>query len=279
MVLVTLEITGIFLRKIVNRGPEVAISARPRKTNAFIGIVALCVMVLKSVGCAAETPDTLLSGSIDAAARTSSLPPEILIRLLWVESRFHPAAVSPAGAQGIAQFMPATAAERGLINPFAPAQAIPQAARLLADLTFRFGNLGLGLAAYNAGAGRTARWLDDAGPLPSETRQFVTAITGRSPEEWAASGRSETHGRGLIGCQYCAMGRNLGIQQLGIKHAVMLPILARSGIPLPILEGRGRPLPILEGSGRPLPVLQGSGRPLPTLQQSGKPPSGTRTPG
>jgi len=246
---------------------------------AFIGIVALCVTVLKSVGCVAETPDTLLSGSIDAAARATSLPPEILIRLLWVESRFRPMAVSPAGAQGIAQFMPATAAERGLINPFAPAQAIPQAAKLLADLTFRFGNVGLGLAAYNAGAGRTARWLDDAGLLPAETRQFVTAITGRSPEEWAAFGMWNTHGRGLIGCQYCAMLRSVGMPQLRMEHAVMLPILARSGIPLPILEGRGRPLPILEGSGRPLPILEGSGRPLRALRQSGKPVSGTRTPG
>ena len=55
-----------------------------------------------------------------------------MTRLIWAESRFRVHAVSPKGAQGIAQFMPATAAERGLADPFDPEQAVPKAARLVA---------------------------------------------------------------------------------------------------------------------------------------------------
>src|SRR5262249_18942176 len=149
----------------------------------------------------AEARGNSLSASIDAAARAASLPPEILTRLLWVESRFHPLAVSPAGAQGVAQFMPATAAERGLADPFVPEQAIPHAARFLADLTRRFGNIGLGLTAYNAGSGRIGRWLAGSADLPDETQRFVTAITGKAAEEWAASANFHPKRLGFIGCR------------------------------------------------------------------------------
>ena len=84
--------------------------------------------------------------------------------------------------------MPATAAERGLSDPFDPQQAIAQSAYLIADLNARFGNLGLAAAAYNGGpaawasAGRTRR-------LPAETRGYVVAVTGRTADEWTASDR------------------------------------------------------------------------------------------
>ena len=70
------------------------------------------------------------------------------------------AAVSPKGAQGIAQFMPGTAADRGLDDPFEPKSAIVHSASLLADLRTEFGNVGLAAAAYNAGAERVRAWLD-----------------------------------------------------------------------------------------------------------------------
>jgi len=231
------------------------------KRTVFIYIIGLSLALFGSMGSAAELSDNLF-GSIDAAAQASSLPPELLTRLLWVESGFHSTAVSPAGAEGVAQFMPATAAERGLVDPFAPAQAIPQAARLLADLTFRFGNIGLGLAAYNAGPGRIERWLNGSASLPDETRQFVMAITDRSPEEWAVSVRSDMWGRGLTGCRSCAILGNLRIPQFRMEHTRALPILAQSGQPLLSLEGSGRPLPVLQHSGEPLPILRHSGEPL-----------------
>jgi hypothetical protein len=121
---------------------------------------------------------------IDSSARDQNLPPAFLTRLIWQESSFRPNVSSPAGAQGIAQFMPRTAGERGLANPFDPEEAIPKAAELLAELKRRFGNLGLAAAAYNAGPTRVANWLADQGSLPAETRDYVLAITGHPVGDW-----------------------------------------------------------------------------------------------
>jgi hypothetical protein len=125
--------------------------------------------------------------TIEAAAAKSGLPAEFLARLLWQESSFDPDAVSWAGAQGVAQFMPPTATERGLGDPFDPARAIPASAAFLADLRGDFGNLGLAAAAYNAGSGRLRRWLAGTGVLPWETQAYVQAITGYTVDQWAAA--------------------------------------------------------------------------------------------
>lgn len=124
---------------------------------------------------------------IDESAATHDLSVEFLTRLIWKESRFKPDALSPKGAQGIAQFMPGTAALRGLTDPFDPHQAIPAAAHYLSDLSARFGNHGLAAAAYNAGERRVANWLADGGGLPWETRDFVAFITGLPVEDWKAA--------------------------------------------------------------------------------------------
>ena len=121
---------------------------------------------------------------VDSAAAANSLPSAFLTRVIWEESRFRSTARSPAGAEGVAQFMPQTAAERGLADPTDPEQAIAHAARFLASLTARLGNLGLAAAAYNAGLGRVAKWLQGQADLPTETRLYVIAITGRQPEDW-----------------------------------------------------------------------------------------------
>jgi hypothetical protein len=121
---------------------------------------------------------------VETAAADNDLPAAYLTRLLWTESGFNSGATSPVGAEGIAQFMPATAAERGLADPRDPAQAIAHAARFLVELDQRFGNLGLAAAAYNSGPGRVAGWLDDANRLPAETRAYVEAVTGHPVEAW-----------------------------------------------------------------------------------------------
>jgi hypothetical protein len=128
---------------------------------------------------------------VENAAHATGLPVGLLTRLIWIESRFRSSVTSPAGARGIAQFMPGMAAERGLLDPYDPEQAIPHAARLLVDLEQQFGNIGLATAAYNAGSARVANWLARAGGLPEETLAFVTALTGRAPEDWAARGREQ----------------------------------------------------------------------------------------
>jgi uncharacterized membrane protein YeaQ/YmgE (transglycosylase-associated protein family) len=118
------------------------------------------------------------------SALNNDLPVPFFIRLLYQESTFRPAAISSAGALGIAQFMPETAAHRRLDNPFDPAQAIPASARLLRDHYRRFGNLGLAAAAYNAGPRRVDDWRAKKGPMPQETQDYVKAITGFPVESW-----------------------------------------------------------------------------------------------
>jgi hypothetical protein len=118
-------------------------------------------------------------------ATENALPTPLFTRLIWQESKFKPKAVSHVGARGIAQFMPATAAERGLEDPFDPIQALPASAEFLRELMMQFGNFGLAAAAYNGGPGRVGRWLGGKGGLPEETRNYVIQITGRTAEHWA----------------------------------------------------------------------------------------------
>ncbi|MEM1163882.1 MAG: lytic transglycosylase domain-containing protein [Pseudomonadota bacterium] len=120
---------------------------------------------------------------IGAASTKYNLPPSFFARLIWKESRFDEKAISPVGAQGIAQFMPQTARIRGLNDPWDPAQAIPASAHFLSDLRERLGNLGLAAAGYNGGPDRVARWLAKGGRLPGETIDYVQSITFR-PVEW-----------------------------------------------------------------------------------------------
>ena len=126
----------------------------------------------------------LLCDTLAASAHKSGLPVSFFANLIWQESRFVFRAVSPAGALGIAQFMPRTAAAMGLTNPFDPLKALPASARLLGGLFQRFGNLGLAAAAYNAGEARVSNWLSEKSGLPQETRNYVLAITGFPVEHW-----------------------------------------------------------------------------------------------
>jgi hypothetical protein len=127
---------------------------------------------------------------LESAARAHDLPIEFFARVIWQESRFRADAVGPMTrsgkrALGIAQFMPGTAAERNLLNPLDPIQALPKSAEFLQELRRDFGNLGLAAAAYNAGPRRVREWLAGTGPMPAETRAYVQAITGASVEQWA----------------------------------------------------------------------------------------------
>jgi hypothetical protein len=142
---------------------------------------------VKAAGIAAAGPrpfaDTVCP-LMQQQAEARGLPPMPFVRLIWRESRFNPNAVSPKGAEGIAQFMPGTAADRGLDDPFEPKSAIVHSASLLADLNKEFGNFGLAAAAYNAGEERVRGWLAGNRTLPWETRSYVIFVTGRAAEEW-----------------------------------------------------------------------------------------------
>ena len=142
---------------------------------------------IKAAGLAAAGPrpfvDTVCP-LMQQQAEARGLPPMPFVRLIWRESRFNPNAVSPKGAQGIAQFMPGTADDRGLADPFEPKSAIVHSASLLADLKKEFGNFGLAAAAYNAGEERVRGWLAGNRTLPGETRAYVIFVTGRAAEDW-----------------------------------------------------------------------------------------------
>jgi hypothetical protein len=125
--------------------------------------------------------------TLQSAADLNDLPLEFLTRLIWQESRFDAHAVSSAGAQGIAQFMPGTAAWIGLANPFDVADAITKSAELLRSLKSQFGNLGLAAAAYNAGPKRVADWLAGHRGLPRETQAYVLIVTGHAAQEWTTA--------------------------------------------------------------------------------------------
>jgi hypothetical protein len=122
-------------------------------------------------------------------AERNGLPPAYFARLIWKESRFDPNAVSPAGAEGIAQFMPGTAELRGLANSFDPEAALATSAAYLAEMGRSYGNLGLATAAYNGGEGRVNRWLANGGFLPIETEDFVLSITGDPADEFVDRSR------------------------------------------------------------------------------------------
>jgi cell wall-associated NlpC family hydrolase len=122
---------------------------------------------------AARGGQAAFAGLFQAAGQRHGVSPALLTAVARAESGFDPAARSPAGAQGLMQFMPATAAGLG-IDPWKPAEAVDGAARLLKSHLQRFGSTELALAAYNAGPGAVTRH----GGIPpySETQNYVHKI-------------------------------------------------------------------------------------------------------
>jgi Transglycosylase SLT domain/D-alanyl-D-alanine carboxypeptidase len=114
--------------------------------------------------------------AIARAARRWSVAGTLLAAQLYKESNFNPFARSPAGAEGIAQFMPGTARAMGLTNPFDAERAIDAQAHLMRDLLRQFGAVPLALAAYNAGPAPVIR----CGCVPAipETQAYVADILG-----------------------------------------------------------------------------------------------------
>src|SRR5438105_11152188 len=134
---------------------------------------------------ASADPRESLCLLIESAARANDLPVEFFARVIWQESRFRAESIGPVTrsgqrAQGIAQFMPGTAAERGLLDPFDPIQALPKSAEFLRELRAEFGNLGLAAAAYNAGPQPVRAFLGGTRGLPAESRNSVLPITASS---------------------------------------------------------------------------------------------------
>ncbi|MCO5064629.1 MAG: lytic transglycosylase domain-containing protein [Rhizobiaceae bacterium] len=162
---------------------------------------ALAFACLRTPALGAETDDRVggpepvhrICKLIQHHAELNDIPREFFARLIWKESRFDANAVSPAGAEGIAQFMPGTARLRGLQNPFDAPTAIAASAKYLGEMKRSYGNLGLAAAAYNAGENRVARWLSVGGFLPVETENYVLDIMGEPADNFADSAHTGTN--------------------------------------------------------------------------------------
>ncbi len=123
-------------------------------------------------------PSRKLEPMLERTAGRQGLAPDLLRAVIEQESGYRPCAVSPKGALGLMQLMPATAALLGVEDPFDPAQNLNGGARFLRYLLGRYaGDTGLALAAYNAGPAR----VDAAGGIPPipETLDYVGAILRR----------------------------------------------------------------------------------------------------
>jgi hypothetical protein len=121
----------------------------------------------------ARVAATPYDGLFTAAQQRYGVPAALLSAVAKQESGYDPGAVSPAGARGLMQLMPGTARSLG-VDPLDPAQAVDGAARMLRDLTARFGSTELALAAYNAGPGAVLRY-DGIPPYP-ETQRYVRHV-------------------------------------------------------------------------------------------------------
>src|SRR5437660_6123059 len=193
-----------FAAMLVSLAPAVAEDTVPARTGIAVpSIEELAIPDAANKGLLQKPADTARESDtreaiclmVESAARANDLPLEFFARVIWQESRFQSDARGPVTrsgqrALGIAQFMPGTANERRLLDPFDPVQALPKSAEFLSDLRNQFGNLGLAAAAYNAGPRRVQDWLAGKGGMPAETRNYVFAITGSSIDDWAAVGSS-----------------------------------------------------------------------------------------
>jgi soluble lytic murein transglycosylase-like protein len=135
-----------------------------------------------AVTAASELPaGTPFASEITAAAKRNGVDPALLAGLVKQESNFNPNAGSPAGAQGLTQLMPATAASLGVTNVHDPVQALDGGAKYLRQQLDRFGgDVARALAAYNAGPGAVERF----GGVPpyAETQDYVRKVQANAAE-------------------------------------------------------------------------------------------------
>lgn len=161
--------------------PPVAPAPAAAPTGSFQSQLAGAMMAPAATA-AATAPATTAAANpfaaeISAAAARNGVDPNLLTGLIRAESNFDPTATSPAGAQGLTQLMPGTAAGLGVTNPLDPIQSIEGGARYLRQQLDRFGgDAGKALAAYNAGPGAVERF----GGVPpyQETQNYVGRVLG-----------------------------------------------------------------------------------------------------
>jgi len=148
-------------------------------STSFAGALATAQTSPSTAPATGAGASTAFGAEIDAAAASNGIDPALLKGLVSQESGFDPNARSGAGALGLTQLMPGTAASLGVTNPLDPAQSLQGGAKYLRQQLDRFGgDEKLALAAYNAGPGAVARF----GGVPpySETQNYVTSVLSKA---------------------------------------------------------------------------------------------------
>jgi soluble lytic murein transglycosylase-like protein len=167
------------LTRIQELSPPSAPSTPPAATS-FASVLGQATAAAAPAATPTATPTTpsSLDGAISDAGARYGVDPNLLRALIAQESGFDPNATSAAGAQGLTQLMPSTAASLGVTNPYDPVQSIDGGAQYLRTQLDRFGgDVSKALAAYNAGPGAVERF----GGVPpyAETQRYVQQVLGR----------------------------------------------------------------------------------------------------
>jgi len=160
--------TPLAIRRITDTGAASATATSATSAGSGTGAVQMGNVAVPAA----------YAGTVEAASASTGTPASFLAAILQQESGYNPDAVSPTGAEGIAQFEPGTAASNG-VSPFDPSSAIPGAASLLAQYHSLFGSWSLAAAAYNAGVGavQATGGIPQNGQTPAYV-QNVIAMSG-----------------------------------------------------------------------------------------------------
>jgi peptidoglycan DL-endopeptidase CwlO len=164
-------------------GRPVATTAQTAQSAAAFATTLQSAMAARTGSATATAPVATAGGTVsgvpyadlfNAAGAKYGVSPKLLAAVAKVESGYNPQAVSKAGARGLMQIMPGTAAGLGVTNAFDPAQAVDGAAKLLSSNLKEFGSLDLAVAAYNAGGGAVKKY----GGIPpyAETQAYVPKV-------------------------------------------------------------------------------------------------------
>jgi soluble lytic murein transglycosylase-like protein len=168
-----------------------------------------------------STPSPAVSAALSSASASYGVPLSLLISVAKAESSFNPGAVSPAGAQGLMQIMPATGASLGVSNPFDPTQSANAGAQYLSQLYQQYGDWGTALIAYNEGPGNLAK--SGVFPASQSYADGILADSGISAStsldtgsQGDSQGLVDTSGTGLSTLAMVA----LGLAAVGVVWAV-----------------------------------------------------------
>jgi soluble lytic murein transglycosylase-like protein len=177
------QATGAPAHANINHGATAAVAANTTQTFTRLNVTAQNNQTQAKTVALAYSDGNSYTSMAEQAALSAGISPDYFVRQIRQESGFNPNAGSPAGAEGIAQFMPGTAASMG-VNPYDPSSALNGAAHMMASLSGQYGgDYAKALAAYNAGGGAVNAAVAEAGGnwlahMPGETQNYVSIIMG-----------------------------------------------------------------------------------------------------